>query len=171
MAKKPQAPAPQPPKENPVSETPDFNALLSRPADSFKEPPTWPAGTYHGVVAKYEYIKSVKKQTPGVRYSFNIHEAGEDVDAQELEGIELSKRQLHTDFYVTEDATYRLTNFLKSCGVNLSGRGLGETIPEVVGCEVSVYVTQRMEEVLPGQPVPESPRKFNDVKSVAGTGG
>lgn len=167
MAKKPSAP----PKESPpVSQSPDFNSLLSRPADTFKEPPPLPAGTYNGIIQNHEFGTSRQKQTPYVRFNFVLTGAGEDVEASELEGIELNKKKLHTDFYITEDSLFRLTNFLRSCGLN-TNKPVAETIPETTGCEIRAFITQRMEQVQPGQPVPENPRKFNDVANISGIGG
>lgn len=70
----------------------DFKTLLSKPLDEIKRPPALPAGTYHGIVQKYEFGESDKNKTPFVRFTFTIAMAGEDIDPSELEGIDLGKR-------------------------------------------------------------------------------
>ena len=119
-----------------------FRSLLAKPMDEVKRPPTWPAGTYHGIVKSQEFGTSKLKKTPYARYHLGILSAGEDIDPDSLEGIDLSKRDLTKDYYLTEDSIYRIKEFLESCGVNTTGRALGECIPEALHSRVLITVTQ-----------------------------
>jgi hypothetical protein len=133
---------------------------LSKPTDSIEKPKPLPAGTYNGVISKYEFGESKEKKTPYVRYHLTAHSAGEDVDPDSIEGIDLSKKSLRRDFYLTEDAMYRVKDFLDSVGVSTSGRSLGEVIPEAINAAVLISVTQRSS--------PDGSEIYNDVGNVVG---
>lgn len=60
------------------------------------------------------------------------------------EAIDLAKRQLRRDFFITEDALWRLDEFLGALGIELTGRSYEETIPEAVGKNVEIEVQQYM---------------------------
>jgi len=141
----------------------DFSSLLSAPLDEVKAPKPLPEGTYHGTVLTHTYGHSSQKQTPYVQFTFSVQSAGEDVDADEIKGIDLSRKQLRTTFYISDAATFRLKKFLVSCGISTDGRTLGECVPETVGAQVLMAVTQRSNPKNPDEP-------FNDVDQVSGQG-
>ena len=141
-----------------MSKAPDLNSLLSRPAGSFKAPPALPAGTWHGVVGSHEFGESSKKKTPFVRYTVNITGASDNVDEEELEGIDLHEKTLKVDFYLTADAAFRLTDFLRSLGLDVDNETMAELIPQAQGQAVMLNVTQRAGE--------REGEVFNDVKSI-----
>lgn len=140
--------------------TTDFRALLSKPADSIERPKALPAGTFLGAVTKYEYGKSREKKTPYVRYTIQLHGAGPDVDPDDVTEVDFSKKTLKKDYYLTDDAEYRVKELWESCGIDGTGRSLGEILPDIVGCSVMMDVTQRNSE--DGKDV------FNDVGTVRG---
>lgn len=123
--------------------TVDFHSLLAIPMDSIQRPKPWPSGTYFGIVTKNSFDKSAAKQTPYVRFEVRVHSAGEDVDRALLEGVDLGKREMRKDYYLTPDALFRLKAFLESVGVTTSGRSLGEAIPDALNARVMLQVTQR----------------------------
>lgn len=137
-----------------------FKDLLSTPLDTVKRPPALPQGTYEGVVKAFEFGESREKKTPYVRVFFTLIAAGEDVDADLMNGVDLAKRAPRTDFYVTNDSMWRIKEFLASLGLDVEGRTLSEVIPEMVSANVQLYITQRSS--ADGQEI------FNDVKSVKG---
>lgn len=137
-----------------------FKDLLSTPLDLVKRPPALPQGTYEGVVKSFEFGESREKKTPFVRVYFTLIAAGEDVDPTLMEGVDLAKRAPRTDFYVTNDSMWRIKEFLASLGLDVEGRTLSEVIPEMVGANVQMYITQRSS--ADGQEI------FNDVKTVKG---
>lgn len=136
----------------------NFAELLQTPMDSIKRPPPLPAGTYHGVITSHEMITSSQKKTPGVRYNVTLTAPGDDVDAAALDGIDLTKRSLRRDYWLTADASYRLKELLQSVGVSVEGRSLGECIPEARNAKVLVSITQRM----------EGKDTFNDIRDLNG---
>lgn len=139
---------------------PDFKSLLSKPVDSIERPKAWPPGTYFGMVKGYELTESRQKKTPGVQFNFTITSAGEDISAEDLDGIELGKRPFRTTFYLTLDSEYRLKEFIASCGIPTEGRTFAELLPECQGREVVLDIQQR--------PSEDGTEIFNDVKSVKG---
>lgn len=117
----------------------DFRSLLAQPLDDVKRPQPLPAGDYNGVIKSFEFMESSKKKTPFVRFHLGITAPGEDVIAQEsevLKGIDLAKKQINGDYFFTDDAKYRLKDFLESCNINTAGRTWDETIPEAINQQV-----------------------------------
>ena len=140
--------------------TVDFKTLLSKPADSVERPKPLPAGTYHGLITSYKYDESQQKKTPYVRLNLVTHRAGEDVDAELLNGVDLSKKQLRRDYFLTDDAMFRLKDLIESCGVQTTGRSMGELVPELLNKAVIISVVQR--------PSQDGSELYNDVKELAG---
>jgi len=141
---------------------PDFSQLLSKPLDEVKRPPALPAGTYYGTIKSYELGESSEKKTPYVRMHLTLSHAGEDVDQADLNGIDLNKKQLRADFYLTQDADWRLKEFLESCHIDTKGRTFQSSLPDCVNAPVQMYVTQRLNQRSPTDP------PFNEVKILAG---
>jgi hypothetical protein len=121
--------------------TTDFRTLTSAPADAWKKPKPLPAGTYYGIIAGREYKTAQNdKQTPYVQLDLKVSEAGPDVDASDLEGIELDKKQLRFSFYLSPDAGYRLIEFASSIGISVDGKNTGEIVEELLKQEVMLDV-------------------------------
>jgi hypothetical protein len=140
----------------------DFSKLLSKPLDEISKPKPLPVGTYTGLISAYEYKESnSEKKTPYVRFTIKITGATDDIEPSDLDGVELTKKQLRKDFYLTEDAQYRMKEFLESAGISTSGRSLGETIPDAVNLAVLVGVTQR-------SGGGDGTEIFNDVNTLSG---
>lgn len=122
----------------------DFAKLLSKPLDDVKKPPAWPAGTYLGTIVKYEFGDSNKNATPYARFTVKVTSAGPGLEASELEGIDLTKgREFRKDFYLTEDADWRLKEFIESVGVSTAGRTFAETVPECLHTQVQIEIVQQ----------------------------
>lgn len=113
----------------------DFSNILSAPLDNVKKPPVKPAGTYHGVLKAYKFDKSSQKKTPFVRYTIGEVTAGADIEHSALEGVDLPKWSPTVDFYLTEDAAYRLKDFLLSLGIPQTT--FNEMIPQAVNMPVT----------------------------------
>lgn len=141
--------------------TPNLRDLLSRPADNFKAPPPLPAGTYYGTLGQAEFGESREKKTPYVRFQVNLMSPGQDIDPTLLAGIDLSRRSQRYDFFLTEDASFRLVEFAKSCNITTDGRSLGELIQELqLGVSVKVELIQ-----VPGR---EAGQVYLNVKDIQG---
>lgn len=122
---------------------------MNRPAGQAKKPPALPAGDYPGKIIRWELGESQQKKTPYVRYhlvptawpadatdSDKLDEKGEEID--------LSKKQLRRDYYMTPDAEYRLDEMLRGIEVPMDGRTYEESVPDAIGHDVLMVVIQRM---------------------------
>src|SRR3974390_1161618 len=121
----------------------DFKKLLSKNMDEVERPRPLAPGTYYGRIAKFSCDVSKERKTPYVRLFLSVTSAGEGVDLDSLNGVDLSKKQLRKDFYLTPDSEYRLKEFLKSCGIQVAGRSFESTLPESINSPVIIEVTQR----------------------------
>lgn len=92
---------------------PNFNDLLDKDPTTFERPPTLPEGDYLGVIKGKTYGESSKKKTPFVQFQFGVVSPLESVSQEALADIDLTKVKLKDDFYLTEDAMYRLREFLE----------------------------------------------------------
>jgi hypothetical protein len=141
--------------------TVNFASLLGKTVtEEAKRPPSLPAGTYHGIIQKWEPGESQQKKTPYVRMHVQLLSAGEDVPADQLEGIDFSKKQLRRDYFLTEDAMFRLHEFLKAVGIEFVGKPLGEALQEVIGKQVIADVAAKMNQQDPSQP------PFNEITNL-----
>ena len=93
---------------------PDFNALLDAdptsfetPADSYRKASTW------SLLKGSEFGKSSQKQTPYVRFHYNVLQALDSVPQEALADMDLNKAKMRDDFYITEDAMFRLREFFE----------------------------------------------------------
>ena len=136
---------------------PDFSALLSRPAGKAIKPPILPVELYPAIVHRFEHGDQNRQRTPYVRFLVGLTDWPESIppgspDRQYLDAdgnsqeIDLSRRQFHADFYITEDALGILDDFLRSCGINLTGLSYNEAVPQVVGAQCLARVGQYINE-------------------------
>lgn len=145
---------------------PNFQQLLSKPAEQIEKPKPWPAGTYRGVIKGREFGESGQKKTPYLRLALSALSPGEEVDAdalaQALKGKPISDRQFRRDFYITPDAEYRIVELAESCGISKAGRSLAELIEELPNQEVIFSMIQK-----PSQDGTELYNEVTEVKGVA----
>lgn len=130
---------------------PDFTAFLNRPAGKATRPPALAPEVYPGKITAHEYGDNNRNRTPYVRYQITLtdwppslpHEKRvyKDREGKEVD-IDISRVRLRRDFYLTEEAFWRLDEFLRSCGVNLEGMSYEEACPQVIGADVKVEVQQ-----------------------------
>jgi len=107
----------------------DFSSVLNRKPVEVERPKPLPAGTYHVMVEKHEFLESKEKKTPYLHILFKILGPGPDVDPASLVGVDYAKRQLRQDFFLTEDALWRLREFFeKAIGIDIGQRTFGEII-------------------------------------------
>jgi hypothetical protein len=122
----------------------DFSQMLRKPAGEAKKPQALPIGDYPGVITGFEVGDNNKNKTPYVRYFVKLTGLAEGVDTSELDGADISKRQFRRDYYLTDDALWRMDEFLRSVGINSQGRTYEECLPEAVGAQVTAEVQQYM---------------------------
>lgn len=125
----------------------DFTALLKKPAGEAKKPEALTASDYPGIIKSFEVGDANKNKTPYVR--FHLALTGWPADGEEQldadgKAIDLSKRQLRRDMFLTDDALWRLDELLVELGIDVKGRSYEETLPETVGTQVLVEVQQYM---------------------------
>ena len=134
---------------------PNFSHLLKRPAGKAKKPEALPAGLYPGIIKSFEYGDQNKNKTPYVRFHLGLTGWPDDVSESDksqpngdgqLEPIDLSKRQPRRDFFLTDDAFWRLDEMLRSIGVEPAGRSYEECIPDAIGQNVIVEMQQYLNE-------------------------
>jgi len=133
----------------------DFSRLLKKPAGEARRPPPLPAADYYGVIKGYEVGDNNRNKTPYVRLQVALTQwpdnladewtvTDPDGNAHQVTkaDVDLSKRQMRKDFYLTDDALWRLDEFIRSCPVETQGRDYEEIIPELVGQPITVEVQQ-----------------------------
>lgn len=121
----------------------DFTQLLRKPAGESKRPKALPIGDYPGVVRSWEVGDQNKNRTPYVRFQLVLTEWPDSVSDEDREASEvsdLSKRALRKDFYLTEESTWRLDNFIRSCDVDPMNRTYEEVLPQLIGQPVIIHV-------------------------------
>lgn len=136
----------------------DFSSLLKKPAGEAKKPPALPAGDYHGIIKQFELGDQNKNRTPYVRLSLGFLDWPTTADDESKVGIDLAKRQMRRDYYLTDDALWRLDELIRGLGIEGGGRGYDEVLPELVGQHVLVVVIHKLNE--------ESNETFNEVQKV-----
>ena len=136
--------------------TPDFVSVLDSPASEASRPKPTPQGTFVCMLRGLpRYDKSTRKGTDFVEFTLQTYEACEDVDQEALKefltkssgeviGLKDS-RPLRLTFYLTEDAKYRLKEFLEDLGIPLenadrTSRSLRECIEDTPGKMVLAHV-------------------------------
>lgn len=143
----------------------NFRDLLAKPADKIKKPRPLPAGTYRGVIKSKAFDVSRNKGTPFVRLTLQPSMAEADIlpeDLLESDGItpiNISAKTLRIDFYLTDDAQYRVIDLANSLAIPTEGRSLGEIIEDLPNNNVLMSVVQT-----PSQVNPEE--IFNNVQKI-----
>ncbi len=141
----------------------DFSAIAAKAAGQAKKPPRLPAAPdMVGVIKSFAWGDQNKNKTPYVRLSVgftgwgnSVPESWDEFDNEtqtsvsvQRSDIDLSKRQMSRDFYMTEDSQWRMDAFLKEmgvdCGTPENPRSYAETLPELIGQPVLVEVEHRL---------------------------
>ena len=120
-----------------------FRQLLAQTTDSVERPRALAQGHYIGEIKSHEFGQSRQKQTPYVRFILTPSEETDDVQAGANTGIDMSKKELRKDFYLTPNSLYRLSDMLDATLGKTTGRTYDERIPETRGVRVIFQVTQR----------------------------
>lgn len=140
----------------------DFSSIAKQAAGQSKKPPQMPAGSFPGVIKSFEWGDNNKNKTPYVRlmlgftgFPADLADSWEEFDNETQKStsvskgdIDLGKRQMRKDFYMTDDSRYRMDEFLKLMGVNCgtedAPRSYEETLPELIGAAVLVDVEHQL---------------------------
>lgn len=138
----------------------DFSSLLNKQMGTIEAPKNFPAGSYNLIVKERSFDVSQQKQTPYVRFVYAVVSPGGDVDqdAWAAANIDLSKRTLRDDFYLTEDALYRLSEHLQNVFGLSPDINLQQAVEMVVGKPCVGHVVETLNKRDPSRP-------FNEIKS------
>jgi hypothetical protein len=123
----------------------DFTSLLEKRLDDVEAPALLPQGSYIMTIAGYRTGESAKKKTPYVEFDLKISSAMDDVDQEELAKVKnLQDKTLKTQFYLNEDALFRLKDFCKKTGVPTEGKSFTEILSEIAGAQLIGIVNHRV---------------------------
>ncbi len=127
--------------------SPNFGALLDKPASDVERPKPLPQGSYHCIVKGLpRFDKSSKKFTEFVEFTLQPTAAGEDVDEEDLAVMGgIANKTIRATYYITEDALWRLKDFLSHCGIEEDG-SLRNMIDQTPNCEVIAFIKHRASE-------------------------
>ena len=121
---------------------PNFGAILDTPSAAIDKPKPLPVGTYLcSVKGQPKFDVSSQKKTEYTEFTLQILQAHEDVDHEALQeclkGKALSEKTIKATYYLTEDAIWRLKEFLDHCGIeDGEGISLRQRIGGAAGCQV-----------------------------------
>ena len=118
----------------------DFSQLLRKPAGEAKRPKALPIGDYQGMIRSHEVGDQNRNRTPYVRFGLVLTEWPDTIGPDDRVDIDLGRRTLRKDFYLTEESMWRLDRFIKSCGIDPQSRTYEEILPQLIGQPVVVQV-------------------------------
>lgn len=114
-----------------------ISSVLDQKVGDYERPKSLPVGEYICTVQSHEFGKSSKKQTDFVRFALKPLEAMETVDSEALAEIGgLGEKTIRATFYLTENAGYRLKEFLEHCGLDDLDMPVSQACAEATGCQV-----------------------------------
>lgn len=126
-----------------------FASILDRTSSEIERPKPLPMGTYIcSVKGLPKQDVSSKKKTEFCEFTLQVLGAHEDVDADALaeclKGKALSEKTIRATYYVTDDAAWRLQEFVDHCGVEDGpGISLRQRISAIAGSQVNVYIRHK----------------------------
>lgn len=135
----------------------NFKELLSTPVTDAERPKPRPAGKYFGTISAFKFDESREQKTPFVRISLKGIQPGPGITADPATFDRLQKSggtekwNLNRDYYLTEDAKYRLRELMESCKLKVEGRSFLEVIPELVNQPVAFDVSEESYERKDGE--------------------
>jgi hypothetical protein len=100
-----------------------FEEILKRPASEFRAPEPLPVGVYHCMIDGPPEVAESKNQNKYFRFKFKILAPFRGVDAQKAAEMQVVGKTVTCDYYVTDNATFRLSEML------VDHLGLEETTP------------------------------------------
>jgi hypothetical protein len=121
----------------------NFRELLSKPTDAVERPRPLADGHYVGKFTRHEFGTSRNKQTPYARFFVSPREEMSDVAEGANTGMDLTKKELYKDYYITPDALYRLSDMLDATLGKQTGRSFDQRIPETRDLDIMFQVTHR----------------------------
>jgi hypothetical protein len=141
----------------------NFQDILNKPMDEIDAPVPLPVGTYLCLVDGVpEVSQKGKNQNTAVTFNLKFMQPQADVDQSALisalKGKTLPDRSIRHNLWVTEDAAWRLKQFLKD-HLAVEAKSMSEAIAQAQGRQV--YVT------LGHRPSDDGTQIYMDIKSTA----
>lgn len=137
----------------------NFREMLSVPTDSVERPKPLPDGHYIGAIKGHEFGQSKNKGTPFVRFILTTELACDDVDQAALVGMDLSKKEVQKDYFITPSALYRLSDMLDAVLGKQAGRSFDERIPDTSSVRVMFGAVARNDD-------DGNPTGFNNITTI-----
>jgi hypothetical protein len=138
-----------------------FEEIMRRPASEFKAPEAYPVGQYHCLVdGPPETGKSSQKGTDYLRFKLKILKPYKGVDEALAAEMQLPGKTIQHDFYITDGATYRLSEFLRDdLGIEIEGKPMDQAVAEAPGKQLLVTLKHELSQ--------DNKRTFHRVASTA----
>lgn len=134
----------------PATNVASFGSILQGSMADVERPKPVPTGHYVSVlIGQPRFDKSTRKGTEFVEFTHKLIEALDDVDEDALKEMGgLKDKTIRNTYYLTEEAKYRLKDFLIHCGVadEDSDVSFSEAIAETPGKQVIVHIKHRPNE-------------------------
>ncbi len=127
----------------------NFQDILNKPAAEVEPPKALPTGTYLCLVdGAPEIAQRGKNNNYCAIFKLKPVQAQADVDqqslAETLNGSSLSEKKINHTLWITDDALWRLDQFLaEHLGIPKGTKTVGEMIPEAPGKQVVVTLGHR----------------------------
>lgn len=140
----------------------DFSAILDKTAGLAEAPSPPPPGTYFGTIVGVPTTRTAKTKDGEkglISFQFALTEAGEDVDAEELEktgGLRMKSgeaKKMRFDFWLGDDNMWILDRFVEGFGferdpeTGFGGKSYKDMFEEIVGRDVTMTLESRSYEV------------------------
>lgn len=114
----------------------DFRTLLSKPAGTAERPKPLPAGSYICRAKTHTFGKcGYNQELDQLRINLDVVQAGEDVQAELLNGIKLEGRMLRGEFEISDENLYKLDALMKQLVPERMASGA--TLQELVETEIN----------------------------------
>lgn len=141
----------------------NFQDILNRPMDDIEAPVPLPPGTYLCIIDGQPVIAKLgKNETPAATFNLKFMQPGQDVSQQALidalKGKTLPDRTIKHTFWITEDAAWRLKQFLKD-HLGIEATNLAEALNQSMGRQIYVNIGHRASD--------DGSQIYMDVKSTA----
>jgi hypothetical protein len=149
----------------------NISDILNRPAEDVEAPKPLPPGSYNCIIKGLpEQGESSKKKTAFLRFTFQISSARDDVDSEALDEYLTAKdgskgsiagRLVTSDYYLTDNALFMLTDMLAAIGIDFEGgKSISTAIDETPNMECVVFINH--------EPSADGKRFFARVGKVVG---
>jgi hypothetical protein len=128
-----------------MNTNPNFTSILDRPMSTAERPKPLPVGTYLCVVdGQPKFDQSKQKKTDFVEFTLKVLQPQDDVDAEAVAELKdgVQGKTLRATYYLTEDALWRLKEFLGHLGIE-EGTGFRDAISQAPGNQVLASVRHR----------------------------